>query len=308
MLDEYQERFDIVEVNSTFYGVPSSSTVRSWRSHSAKGFEMVWKVVKTVTHEGRMDAESARAELKRFLARAVELGPTLGALLFQCPRGLRVDAEQMRAVAEVIDASGLRCRVAVECRHPDCFDDADLLSFLRARGWALVLHPNSVGRATVGNQSGGRTGESVSHGLEPLRNDFCTAEFVYIRLHGDNDDHTYRYSDAELEQYASQVHDWRNEGKDVLCFFLNDDPKAAMPQNAVRFRELVHAKASEVVPRPPKQAGGRTITSFFAKRPKEAAVVRENSSNPGADGGHASDVEQKAKRAKLASNTSILVE
>merc|ERR1719271_504414 len=52
MLDCYQEKLSIVEINSTHYGTPSESTVQSWRSQSAKRFLMVWKVVKTVTHEG----------------------------------------------------------------------------------------------------------------------------------------------------------------------------------------------------------------------------------------------------------------
>merc|ERR1719198_1670403 len=64
MLDCYQEKLSIVEVNSTHYGIPSASTLQSWRALSA---------------------------LQAFLKQVVELGPDLlGGLLFQCPRTLRV--------------------------------------------------------------------------------------------------------------------------------------------------------------------------------------------------------------------------
>ena len=71
--------------------------------------------------------------------------------------------------------------------------------FLLGIRWALlVVHPDSVGRATV------KQGESVSYaGLQPLHVNCVTADFVYVRLHGDNDEHTYRYSDDELSRYVS---------------------------------------------------------------------------------------------------------
>eukprot|EP00928_Gymnodinium_smaydae_P098918 TRINITY_DN930_c1_g1_i1.p1 TRINITY_DN930_c1_g1~~TRINITY_DN930_c1_g1_i1.p1 ORF type:complete len:360 (-),score=43.78 TRINITY_DN930_c1_g1_i1:178-1257(-) len=272
MLECFQENLSIVELNSSFYGTPSSSTVRNWKQRSAKGFAMSWKVVKSVTHEGRMDSNAAISSLQHFLNRAKELGSEhLAVLLFQCPRTLRVDAAQIDALHEAIQESGVSCRVAVEVRHPECELDQKFLDALKARNWAFVIHPDSVGRATARPRHD--DGQTLGYGkLEPLRTDLITADFVYIRLHGDNDEHTYRYSEDELKAHAEQIHRWRSAGLDVYCFFLNDDAKAAMPQNAVRMRQLAHALAGEPLPRTPKQASNKSISSFF--KPAAKSVVK----------------------------------
>ena len=84
------------------------------------------------------------------------------------------------------------------------FEDEESLQELRDAGWALVMHPNSVGRATVGTQGLGRDGNSPHYTLEPLHS-IITAGWVYIRLHGDNDEHTYDYSQEEVRAYGYAV-------------------------------------------------------------------------------------------------------
>ena len=79
---------------------------------------------------------------------------------------------------------------------------------------------------------------------------------------GDNDEHTYRYTDAQLQTYAEALHGFRGRGLDVYAFVLSDDARAAMPQCARRLKELVHRCAGETVPAAPK-AAGRSIASFF---------------------------------------------
>ncbi|CAE8695867.1 unnamed protein product, partial [Polarella glacialis] len=101
--------------------------------------------------------------------------------------------------------------------------------------------------------------------LESLK-DETTADFVYVRLHGNNDTHTYRYSDEELQGYAGQLHAWRLRGLDVYCFVLADDAGAAMPQNAKRLQELVHGLAGEALPKGPKMAKQSSLASFFGSK------------------------------------------
>merc|ERR1712217_28639 len=103
-----------------------------------------------------------------------------------------------------------------------------VMTFLRDRSWALVQHPNTLGRATAG---GSADGEAETYPLEALE-DVVTADFVYVRLHGDNDAHNYCYSDSELRSYAQQIDKWRRRGLDVYCFLLNDTADAAMPHDA----------------------------------------------------------------------------
>jgi len=278
-LDCYQETFRVVEVNSTFYGTPSAETVASWRRRAAEGFQFALKVPRTVTHDGALASEQAVDALKHFVSRAMGLGPHFGLLLFQCPRGLHVSQQTLRRVAEALSELPLSCRVAFEFRHAPSMTDSSVLDFLRAQNWALAQHPNSVGRATAGG-SGGH-GDVESYPLEPLR-DLVTADFAYVRLHGDNDAHTYCYSDAELRGYAETLHAWRKRGLDVFCFLLNDSAKAPMPHNAKRLMELVHALASEAVPQGPKLKRQRSLASFFAPSRKAARI-----SEPPGSGGEA---------------------
>ena len=184
LLSHFQESFDTVEANGVHYGTPTADVVRAWRSRCGTGFEFCWKAHKGITHQGRLDREEALSTLSAMLERASLLGVHLGVLLVQCPRTLQADVTMLEAFAAAIDAAGDAAprRVALEFRHASWHDDEAVLAFLRARDWALVLHPNSVGRATTGNQAAGRDGSSAKYALEPLRTDLVTASFVYVRL------------------------------------------------------------------------------------------------------------------------------
>ena len=84
--------------------------------------------------------------------------------------------------------------------------------FYATQNWALVQHPNTLVRAHR-NLLWERSGDKETYSLEPLRN-IVTADFAYVRLHGNDDDHTYCYSDSELCGYAEQLQSWRTrEGR-----------------------------------------------------------------------------------------------
>ena len=162
--------------------------------------------------------------------------------------------------------------------------------FLEQNQFALVLHPNSVGRSTVGTSTSGR-GDGVLHEYEPENISTVAASgcietnFVYLRLHGSNDEHRGEYSEAQLEEIARQIHLWRGQGKEVFCFLLNDmnptaisssspakptsakpwDKYCAMPKNAKQLESLVYRLAQEDTPDAPKKPK-RTLHNFFAKK------------------------------------------
>ena len=83
-----------------------------------------------------MDSANALAALQEFLKRATEVGPGIvTALLFQCPRSLRVDTPQAQAIAAAIAESKLNCKVALEVRNDQCFAD----HHLQAESWVFAL-------------------------------------------------------------------------------------------------------------------------------------------------------------------------
>lgn len=187
-LDCCQETFDIVEVNSIFHGIPHEETMSNWRKRAAEGFQLGLKLSKIVTHEGEFASEQALGGLQLFLERAGALGPHLGPLLFQFPRNLHINLKGLEKIAAVLDACSFskHCRVAIELRNRSSIADLEVLGFLRAKSWAFVHHPNSVGRASTGGQS--NEADAGSYPLADLE-DVVTADFVYVRLHGDNGAH-----------------------------------------------------------------------------------------------------------------------
>ena len=178
-----------------------------------------------------------------------------------------VTVTMIQDLARVIQDSDLRndAKIAIEIRHADSTRDAAVLNELRTLGWCLVAHPNSIGRGTVIAEN--RQGLSESYSLEPLSKSWpVTAQnWVYVRLHGTNDEHSGRYSDDELRQQAvSVICEWLRQGVDVYAYILCDDDHAGMPNSAKSLERLCHAELGTDIPRAPKQV--TSITSFFTKR------------------------------------------
>jgi len=260
-LDAHQAALSFVEINSTGYGTPAATTIASWARKSARGFVVGLKAPQAITHRKRLDDAAATRD---FMAAVAPLGQNLGPILFQTPRTLRCDLEKLRRLRAAV---GPGVKVALEFRHASWRDDPAVLAFLRAEDWALVDHPNSVGRATVGNRSGGRS--STGHreyAAEPVGRSPRTASWDYVRVHGLNDEHRYRYSAEELAEIARQVHDLRRRRAcdTVFISFINDDATGAGADNAVACAELIHGLAGEAVPRPPKSS--RTMRDFFDRK------------------------------------------
>ncbi len=79
----YAERYDTVEIDSTFYGIPRKSTVEGWRDRTPESFTFSAKIPQVVTHEKFL--EDVGEDIQTFLATMEILGPRLGPLLFQFP-------------------------------------------------------------------------------------------------------------------------------------------------------------------------------------------------------------------------------
>jgi uncharacterized protein YecE (DUF72 family) len=79
----YAREFNSVEVDSTFYRIPSAKTVEQWRDRTPEGFVFTAKFPQTITHEKAL--ANAEDELKEFVGVMDLLGPKLGPLLIQLP-------------------------------------------------------------------------------------------------------------------------------------------------------------------------------------------------------------------------------
>ena len=132
-LSFYATRLDTVEINNTFYRMPSAKLVQSWCDEVPAGFVFAIKAPQRITHQQRLkDA----GETVAALLRAIELlAERQGPILFQLPPFLKKDVPLL---ADFLGAMPRRCRAAFEFRHASWFAD-DTYETLRAAGAALCI-------------------------------------------------------------------------------------------------------------------------------------------------------------------------
>jgi uncharacterized protein YecE (DUF72 family) len=207
-LEHYSTLFDTVEVNSTFYRLPSRQAVARWVEQTPAGFEFALKASRYLTHVKRL---TGMAEgVKRFyepLAPLIEAG-RLGPVLWQLPENFHRDAGRLAAALALLPAG----RHAVEFRHESWFS-SEVYAPLREHGVALVVgdHPE-------------RRFQSYE----------ATTGWRYVRFHYGHRGRRGNYSHSELDAWARRLHDWRADGP--LFAYFNNDWEAFAPRNASRLR------------------------------------------------------------------------
>src|SRR5256885_1285071 len=133
MLRYYASRFKTVEINNTFYRMPSEKVLLGWASEVAEGFTFVLKASRRITHDKRLT--DVGEEVSYFLKTASVLGEGLGPTLFQLPPNLKKDVPRLQAFLGLLPR---RWRAALEFRHASWFDD-EVYEVLRSRDAALCV-------------------------------------------------------------------------------------------------------------------------------------------------------------------------
>jgi uncharacterized protein YecE (DUF72 family) len=133
-LATYARAFDTVEVDSTFYAIPSERTVLGWAARTPPHFRFALKLPQEATHERRL--RDADGVLDAFLARARLLGPKLGPVLVQL--GPDFGPDELPALARFLPLLPDDVRFAVEFRQRGWITDG-VLALLADRGVALAL-------------------------------------------------------------------------------------------------------------------------------------------------------------------------
>ncbi len=231
-LPKYAESFNAVEVDSTFYRIPSARTVEQWRERTPDGFIFAAKVPQIITHEKILvDAE---ADLKAFLNVMDLLGAKLGPMLVQFPYFNKQKFPSVAPFLERLEAflnslpRGYRWAVEVRNRY---WLSAKLYSILRKHGVALALvdHPWMP-----------RPGELCKTG------DPVTADFTYIRWLGDRKgieeqttvwNRTITDRTQELQEWVKVIRQIQQRGLRIFAF-ANNHYAGFAPATVERFREL----------------------------------------------------------------------
>lgn len=194
-LARYARVFRTTEVNNTFYRLPEPETFESWRETTPGGFLFACKASRYITHMKKLRDPAATSE--RFIRAVARLGDKLGPILFQLPPHWRVDVDRL---AGLLAALRPDWRYAFEFRDKSWFEEG-VFRTLADFGAAHCVY-DLAGRSA------------------PLE---VTADFVYLRLHGPAEAYRGRYGRTALRSWAAHISAWRDGGRDVYCYFDNDE-------------------------------------------------------------------------------------
>jgi uncharacterized protein YecE (DUF72 family) len=199
MLAFYAERFPTVEINYTFYRMPTEKLLQGWSDGTPAGFSFTLKAPRRITH----DAKLQRCEelLQAFCRTAATLGPKLGVLLFQLPPNFKKDAAVLASFLALLPDG---TRAAFEFRH-DSWLDPEIYEALRARNVALCIADS----------------EKMSTPVE------MTADYAYFRLRDEG------YQQADIDKWAAIVKTL--PPRDAFVYFKHEE-QGLGPDFAQRFR------------------------------------------------------------------------
>jgi uncharacterized protein YecE (DUF72 family) len=210
MLAHYAGQFDTVEINNSFYRLPSPDAFREWHAGTPAGFRFAVKASRFITHMKKLkDPEPA---LENFLPRAEMLGRKLGPILFQLPPWWECHRGRLE---EFLAALPRGHRYSFELRNVT-WHTPEVLHALRRHNAAFCIY----------EIAGFRTALEV------------TADFVYVRLHGPGGAYQGSYGDAALSAWAGRIRAWSKELKGIYVYFDNDQ-EAFAARNALRLKELL---------------------------------------------------------------------
>lgn len=191
-LERYATFFDTVEMNATFYRLPSKESVERWRDAVPAGFVFAVKGSRYLTHLKRLlDADKG---LRRFYAPVSRFGRKLGPVLWQLPPRMKPDAERLDRFLSRVPAG----RHAVEFRDLAWYTD-EICAVLEGHGAAFCEH------------------DLVEK--EPPR---LTGKFRYVRFHGTSAPGSGRYGAAALRPRAADYLASASRGTEVFVYFNND--------------------------------------------------------------------------------------
>ncbi|HHM04865.1 MAG TPA: DUF72 domain-containing protein [Gammaproteobacteria bacterium] len=208
----YAREFDTVEINHSFYRLPVAETFSRWCNATPPGFVFAVKASRYITHQKKLHKAHGAARL--FLERAAHLKDKLGPVLFQLPPRWRCNTGRLQAFVRRLPPGR---RYAFEFRDAS-WHRGEVCRLLQRYGMAFCVF-DLAGRSA------------------PFA---VTADFVYLRLHGPGAAYCGRYGEQGLRPWAAFARQCLADGRDVYCYFDNDESAHAVA-DARSLRALLRA-------------------------------------------------------------------
>ncbi len=209
-LSFYARHFNTVEINYSFYHIPSEKSIQKWKEQVPENFLFTLKANKQITHRSKLQRVEGLTKVMTW--RMHLLKEKAGVLLFQLPPSLSIDLPRLEKFLQVLPS---RVRCAFEFRNSSWFvEETFVLLEEYQAGFCIVSAPEFpiLIRAT--------------------------APFVYFRFHGQNQWIHYSYSEKELHFWAEKMRAFAEENREVFAYF-NNDPEANAVRNALKLKEIL---------------------------------------------------------------------
>jgi uncharacterized protein YecE (DUF72 family) len=214
MLAYYSRHFSSVEINNSFYQLPKKQALARWRETVPEDFLFTAKASRYITHLKKL--KNPAEAIHTYLDRICMLEDRLGPILFQLPPRWHFNGERLEAFLGILSKD---FRYAFEFRDR---------SWLNCQTFELLSHYNAA--CCIYDLDGY---------LSPME---VTANFAYVRLHGPDGSYQGSYDDKTLEDWAENFSAWSEQGKEVFCFFDNDQCGYAV-HNAHYLQSLLNRPA-----------------------------------------------------------------
>lgn len=220
MLHAYSEHLHTVEINNTFYHMPTEKLLSSWAEQVTGDFVFALKAPQVITHWKRL--RNVGSEVAFLFKSLPTLERKLGPVLFQFPRTFTANAEALKEFLALVPDTAL---CAFEFRNPSWLD-GKVLDLLREKGCGLCV---------------------ADADEEPVTEIVSTAALGYLRLRRSD------YTDADLAQWVENIlaQTWER----AFVFFKHEGDEARGPRLAMRFQEIVDARGKEIEAAGMRKAG-----------------------------------------------------
>jgi uncharacterized protein YecE (DUF72 family) len=213
-LDFYSKHFSTVELNVTFYKLPDRETFSKWYSSTPDDFIFSLKGSRFVTHVKKL--KDCEEPVEAFFSRATLLKEKLGVILWQFPPTLPLDLERLKNFLELLGSYGMKN--TLEFRNGSWINKK-VVDLLTKKNVALCMAdwPDFLDKLPI------------------------TADFVYMRRHGEQGSYSTSYSKEFLSKDAKRIRSYLRQKKDVFVYF-NNDAFGYAPQNASELIALTRKK------------------------------------------------------------------
>jgi uncharacterized protein YecE (DUF72 family) len=210
-LAHYARHFDTVEVNTSFYRLPTTAMLERWAASVPPDFVFALKAPREITHDRRLAA--CEGPLTAFLDRIALLGPATGPILFQLPPRFPADHQLLERFLALLPPQH---RYTIEFRDPSWWPEPTPTILARH---AIAFCPFDLA------------------GSSPPRH--VTTDFTYVRLHGHERPYCDRYPASVLAHWTAWLRTQLQAGRDAYIFLDNTKEGDAALHDARLLRSRV---------------------------------------------------------------------